>query len=355
MARASKCQVVAYLLGHALLIVGFTFFTIGFATDHWMSVGDTDYGLWRFCGPYVCNTIFTSSSWLLATRAMQTMALVCYMLAFLLALFFNCLEQTAGHLGYTGKERILEIFITAGTAFCLIGVSVYGAKVDDYGTLDYSYGLTVLSLLLTAPGLIMVAVTRSDIRSNKTVGPHPDGSSNTTSTLVVSSTQRSGLAPSSGGSAGAQPQGVPRFSYGHGPNWAGTAGDSNTNMDGGAPDYANGGTRGGRRGELAPLPLPYARYPDRPAESGRVGPGFAHNNYPMPQPDPGPGWAGGDCGPSTNHFPMPQPEGGYGQGQGRGQGHLPPIPAPFAAPPTAPPDEGEAPPSYMEAIRGGRR
>lgn len=55
----NRAKAYVYLVGHGLLILGFTFFTVGFATDHWLSSGSELYGLWVRCLGQVC--VATSS------------------------------------------------------------------------------------------------------------------------------------------------------------------------------------------------------------------------------------------------------------------------------------------------------
>ncbi|KAK7507225.1 hypothetical protein BaRGS_00001160 [Batillaria attramentaria] len=293
---------------------------------------------------------------MLATRAMQTMALMSYMLAFLLAITFNCLEQTASYHRYTGYARALEVLGTIGTAFCIIGVSVYGAKADKIGTLDYSYALTVLSLFFSIPGLVMVAVTRNAVQTSmSSVSPLPEGGNSTSGPSVVISAAQQGPQPAGFlVTEGGQPTTNGRFSYGYGQHHrpAGPDGSgSSANNGNSAPSFVNndmGNSRGLPRGNASSNQnLPYPMYPDGPANAGRMSP--ASDPLPMPMPEPGPvGGGGGRNAGGT----------GYGQqagGEGRAPARLPPL-GPGVAP-TAPPPPGEeeAPPSYMEAIGYGHR
>ena len=52
---------------------------------------------------------------MIATRAMQTMALISYMVGILLALFFHCVTQTVTDTKFSGKARVLEVFTIAGS------------------------------------------------------------------------------------------------------------------------------------------------------------------------------------------------------------------------------------------------
>ena len=52
---------------------------------------------------------------MVATRAMQTMALITYMVGILMVLFFNCITQTIPESKCTGKARVLEIFTVVGS------------------------------------------------------------------------------------------------------------------------------------------------------------------------------------------------------------------------------------------------
>ena len=50
-----RVKAYVYLLGHGLLVLGFIFFTVGFATDHWLdSTSGYLYGLWERCVGQVC-------------------------------------------------------------------------------------------------------------------------------------------------------------------------------------------------------------------------------------------------------------------------------------------------------------
>ncbi|XP_076459684.1 uncharacterized protein LOC143292896 isoform X2 [Babylonia areolata] len=94
--RDRKSRGYVYLAGHALLVLGFVFFTVGFATDHWLTTGDTHFGLWEMCVGQLCDTASPGdyAAWMEATRAMQTMALMCYMLGALAGLISHCIANT---------------------------------------------------------------------------------------------------------------------------------------------------------------------------------------------------------------------------------------------------------------------
>ena len=242
--------------------------------------------------------------------------------------------------------------------FCLIGVSVYGAKGDNRGSLEYSYILTVFSLFLSTPGVFMVAVARSAVASNASVSPQPQQQQQqpaevppTTITTLTSSQTPYGLNGSYPYGRGQHNVDTPNTGDGYG--GGGDVGGTYYYGGGGDASFAYGCVggsdvsapygvaRGGGPPE-APQPqpgpphdlqqhLPYAMHPDSPEQLPVL--------HPVPMPEPGPIGGGGGGG------------GGYGltAGQSRTPSRLPPISnvAPTAPPP---PSEGEQPPSYMEAI-----
>lgn len=240
--------------------------------------------------------------------------------------------------------------------FCLIGVSVYGTKGDNRGSLEYSYILTVFSLFLSTPGVFMVAVARSAVASNASVSPQPQQQQQqpaevppTTITTLTSSQTPYGRNSSYPYGRGQHNVDTPNTGdgYGGGGDVGGTyhygvGGDASFAYGcGGGSDVSApyGVARGGGPPEAPqPPPLhdlqqhlpPYAMHPD---SSGQV-----PVLRPVPMPEPGP--IGGEGG-----------GGGYGltAGQSRTPSRLPPISnvAPSAP---LPPSEEEQPPSYMEAI-----
>ncbi|XP_076459682.1 lens fiber membrane intrinsic protein-like isoform X1 [Babylonia areolata] len=181
--RDRKSRGYVYLAGHALLVLGFVFFTVGFATDHWLTTGDTHFGLWEMCVGQLCDTASPGdyAAWMEATRAMQTMALMCYMLGALAGLISHCIANTFLKPSTTSanlreKSKSLLLFTILGSFFCVIGVAVYGGKGGKEGTLGYSYGLTVFSLFLCVIGAVMVFITINDDTSHTRVIPqeqHP--------------------------------------------------------------------------------------------------------------------------------------------------------------------------------------
>ncbi|KAL8592678.1 hypothetical protein ACOMHN_037618 [Nucella lapillus] len=335
-----------FLAGHGLLVLGYIFFTVGFATDHWLTTDFGHHGLWEKCVDQLCEVISPGqlSGWVEATRTMQTMALMCHLGGVLAALYLHCLTLTfpppspsaSASPGQAAtattplqkKARVLEICTAVGCGFCLIGVSAFGGKGKDEGTLGYSYGLSVFSLFLSTTGTVMVAVTRSAV---------------TTSANSVSPQQQTAVT-SPHSHQYPQHSGAAFYPYGQG---------QHTNLD---RPRSGGGVYGqserpipyGRNAAASPAPLPYSMHPE--------GPGGNTENFgaAMTMPEPGP-IAGGGGGFGTMTMPEPGPIGGGGgrgmAGQTRVQGRLPPISEVSPSAPPPPPDiQGEQPPSYLEAI-----
>ena len=71
-----RVKAYVYLLGHGLLVLGFIFFTVGFATDHWLDSTSGDlYGLWERCVGQVC--VATSSGFTGESVCVRVCVCVC--------------------------------------------------------------------------------------------------------------------------------------------------------------------------------------------------------------------------------------------------------------------------------------
>ena len=68
---------------------------------------------------------------MLATRAMQSMALISYMLGLVLSLFFTCAAETMVQPAFASKSRVLEIFTIIGSKFIQIDLSLAVATKDQ--------------------------------------------------------------------------------------------------------------------------------------------------------------------------------------------------------------------------------
>lgn len=238
---------------------------------------------------------------------------------------------------------------------------MYGAKGDASGGLEYSYILTVFSLFLSTPGIVMVAVTRNAVTSYASVAPQPQqpAEESPTATTTITSSQipqqphalhgRDGPYPYGGGqhNVNLHPSGDGYGTYGNAPYPYGRGGGDvpfpygHGGLD--VPSHHGGARGGGSEPQPAPpytsqQPLPYSMHPERPGDLPTLGP--------VPMPELGPIGGGGGR------------EGAEGAGGGGGYGlssvqpqsirRLPPISnvAPSAPPPPA---DLEQPPSYMEA------
>ncbi|KAK7111939.1 uncharacterized protein [Littorina saxatilis] len=315
-------QAYIHLGGYALLILGFIFFTVGFATGGWLSSNygggnpSHEYGLWVYCYGDYCNWTSAMPSWMKATKAMQTMAIMCYLLGILLAFFFHCMEQTMSNPPFKAEPVVLDGFVIAGNILCFIGIIVYGSKGNKEGDLKYSYALSTFSLFLTTPGILMVALTRSKVTSKSTVAP-AIATTTTSAHFPQPGTQSNsggGGGGGGGGYAGQHHNGQGQHnpsSYGQGQHASSSGGGATRNAS-----YPYGrGIAGGEGGDL-----PYPMHPEGPNN-----PAPAHSSVAMPEPGP---------------------IGGGGRGS-----RLPPISGAHPSAPLPPSDE-EAPPSYFEATGG---
>ncbi|CAC5421102.1 unnamed protein product [Mytilus coruscus] len=151
-----------------LLLIATLFTCISYTTADWVyeDVGNTHYGLWRICGetdiPTGCQTIDGfANDWYGVVQAFVTFGFFGILVSFFLVILYIFVSKCQKN----GEVAIAVAIICIATGvFYLIGVIVFGAKVDKWpenATTDYkmgySFALSIIALVLEIiAGVLMI-------------------------------------------------------------------------------------------------------------------------------------------------------------------------------------------------------
>ncbi|XP_076458539.1 uncharacterized protein LOC143292235 [Babylonia areolata] len=157
--------------GFGSLVVAMILFTVGFSAPRW-AIAMNDFGLWESCiGRGSCHdNVGGGPAWLDAVRSMEVLALVCFILSVAVELYQDVFKSPPPE-----DNKAVEILGVAAGVFGLIGVAIFGAKMngrkmivyDYYGGISYvtvrlrwAFGLAAAGSILGLLGAVLMGVHR---------------------------------------------------------------------------------------------------------------------------------------------------------------------------------------------------
>jgi len=124
-----------------LVVVALILHVVGFATPGWIGNSVAHSGLWQSCYKSTCGNIKITNHKFRAVRAMECLALICYIVAAVLGVLAIL------KLGLRKKaNKLMGLLVLVGFVFAIIGVIIYGVTYKN--NLYYSFGLTIVAFII---------------------------------------------------------------------------------------------------------------------------------------------------------------------------------------------------------------
>ncbi|XP_076459410.1 uncharacterized protein LOC143292752 [Babylonia areolata] len=170
--RRIRFRHIFFKVGLAALVVAMILFIVGFSAPRW-GIAPTDFGLWEKCSGSCYNFVGSGPAWLDAVRSMEVLALVCFILSVAVELYQDVFKSPPPK-----DNKAVEILGVAAGVFGLIGVAIFGAKVDGskqvqfyyptYGYTEYyvtvrlgwAFGLAAAGSILGLLGAVLIGFSR---------------------------------------------------------------------------------------------------------------------------------------------------------------------------------------------------
>ncbi|XP_076459409.1 uncharacterized protein LOC143292751 [Babylonia areolata] len=157
--------------GFGSLVVAMILFTVGFSAPRW-AIAMNDFGLWESCiGRRSCqDNVEDVLVWMDAVRIVEVLALVCFILSVAVELYQDVFNSPQPK-----DNKAVEILGVVAGVFGLIGVAIFGAKInkkttiqyDDYGYISYvtvrlgwAFGLAAAGSILGLLGAVLMGASR---------------------------------------------------------------------------------------------------------------------------------------------------------------------------------------------------